>query len=624
MSRESEAEGRDVDAGRDAKKPDAKNAPPGSSSVGAKVSTSIGIIAAMVLAVVANVLVARHYKRWDVTRGGLYTLSDPTLQTLHGLEEPVSVFVMLPAGDPLTTSVSHLLEAYKAETTRLDVKLTDPDRHRAEFLAIQKKYGVVEGKTEDGRILTDAAIIVAKGDKPYFLTANDLVAVEDEEDMRTRPRLEEALTTAIRSVTTGARPKICFATGHGEKPLDNGGDAGLAALKDRLGKNNYDTLEIAPARAGAKEDLPGCDLLVIAGPSEPVPADDTARYVAFVKNGGSLLLAVGPVPDPDDAKYVDLGLGNLFAAVGLEMQTDFVFELDSKRKSPNGFGETFMPEAKPHAITDGLLRAADRGIGVTLTITSSISKVPGEAATSPLLVTTDRSFGMVDFFAWAKNPTPPSAKPEDHKGPLTVAWAVEMPKPANAAHGGRAVVVGSWGPLVSSNWQSEELRGTAAFVESSISWLVSRPSLVSVPKKPSVTAGLRVSEEDITRLGLYTVLCMPLASALFGVAVFLRRRSSERRGKKALEGAEKADAEKAAAEKANQKKPSAAEGKAKRAAAEADERDPDARAEGAGDALDETKGQGGKHETSEKAAMVTPRKAKPKGGGSKKKGEGSA
>ena len=502
------------------------------STAAQKVSVSIGLIAAMVIAVVANVLVSRHYKRWDVTRGGLYTLSDPTLQTLHTLEEPVTVYVMLPAGDPLTTSVGHLLEAYKAETTRLDVKPTDPDRHPAEFLAIQQKYGVSEGMTRDGRVLTDTAIIVAKGDKPYFLTANDLVAVEDDEDMRTRPRLEEALTTAIRSVTTGSRPKVCFAKGHGEKPLDTGGEGGLAALKDRLGKNNYDTLEIPPAREGAKEELPGCDLLVIAGPTEPVPADDVARFVDFAKAGGSVLLAVGPVPDPDDGKYVDLGLEKLFSTLGLKLESDFVFELDAKRKSPNGFGETFLPEPKPHPITDGLLKAADRGIGVTMTIASSLTKVPGEGATTPLLMTTDRSFGMVDFFGWAKNPTPPQAKSEDHKGPLTVAWAVEMPKPANAQRGGRAVVVGTWGVLVSSNWQAEELRGTAAFVESAISWLVARPSLVAVPKKPSIAAGLRVSEQDLTRLGLYTVLCMPLASALFGVAVFLRRKSSEKRGKK--------------------------------------------------------------------------------------------
>lgn len=519
-----------------------EKAPAGDGTTAAKVSTSVGIIAAMVLAVVANVYVARHYKRWDVSSGGLYTLSDPTLQTLRSLEEPIQVYVMLPAGDPLTTSVVHLLEAYKAESSRIEVKKTDPDRYPAEFLAIQQKYGVAVGKTEDGRILTDAAIIVARGDKPYFLTANDLVAVEDAEDVRVRPRLEEALTTAIRGVTTGKKPRVCFATGHGEKSLDAGGDAGVAALKDRLGKNNYEAAELAPARAGEKEELPACDLLVVAGPTEPVPAEDVARYVGFVKAGGSALVAVSPVPDTEGGKYVDLRLGELFAALGLRMESDFVFELDPKRRDPNGFGETFLPEVKAHAITDGLIKAADRGVGVTLTVASSLSKLPGEASASPLLVTSDQSFGMVDFFAWAKNPTQPAAKDEDRKGPLTIAWAVELPKPAgsSAARGGRAVAIGSSGPLVSSNWQSEDLRGTAVFVENAVSWLVSRPALVSVPKKPAATAGLRVSEQDVKRLGLYTMLCMPLASMLFGVAVFLRRRGGERRGKKGAPAVEKA------------------------------------------------------------------------------------
>lgn len=516
--------------------PDSGRRGAGKTTAAAQASTLIGIVAAMVIAVVANVYVARHYKRWDVSRGGLYTLSEPTLETLHSLEEPIQVYVMLPSGDPLTTSVLHLLEAYKAETSRLVVEKTDPDRYPAEFLAIQQKYGVAAGKTEDGRILTDAAIIVARRDKPYFLTANDLVAVEDEEDPRVRPRLEEALTTAIRAVTSGKKPKVCFATGHGEKSIEVGGGAGVAALKDRLGKNNYDIVEIAPARAGEKEELPSCDLLVIAGPTEPVATDDVARYVGYVKSGGSVLMAVSPVPDPEGGRYVDLRLGDLFASLGLKMEGDFVFELDPKRRDPDGFGETFLPEVKPHAITEGLIKAADRGIGVTLTVAASISKVPSEASASPLLATSETSFGMVDFFAWAKNPSQPAAKDEDHKGPLSVAWAVELPKPAGAQapRGGRAVVVGSSGPILSTNWQSEDLRGTAAFVESSVSWLVSRPALVSLPRKPAVAAGLRISEADVKRLGLYTIVCMPLATILFGVAVFLRRKSGERRGKKAL------------------------------------------------------------------------------------------
>ena len=45
-----------------------------------KIVSSAGVVAAMLLAVLVNVIVARHYKRWDVTRGGLYTLSDPTLE----------------------------------------------------------------------------------------------------------------------------------------------------------------------------------------------------------------------------------------------------------------------------------------------------------------------------------------------------------------------------------------------------------------------------------------------------------------------------------------------------------------------------------------------------------------
>jgi hypothetical protein len=46
-----------------------------SGDLATKVSASAGVIAAMVLAMLVNVFAARHYKRWDWTRGGLYTLS---------------------------------------------------------------------------------------------------------------------------------------------------------------------------------------------------------------------------------------------------------------------------------------------------------------------------------------------------------------------------------------------------------------------------------------------------------------------------------------------------------------------------------------------------------------------
>ncbi|WP_437592581.1 GldG family protein [Sorangium sp. So ce1000] len=534
-------------------RPARAGAPPPGTSLGEKLSASIGIIAAMVLAVLVNLLVARHYRRWDWTQGGLYTLSDATVSTLRSIEEPIRVYVLLSEGDPLTLSVRHLLDAYRAENPRIEVEVTDPDRRPAEFLAVQQRYGVVAGKTDDGRIVTDAAIIVARGDRPHFLTASDLVEVEDEDDMRSRPRLEQALTGAIRSVLRSERPLVCFAVGHGEKSIEAGGAGGLAALKDRLNKNNYEVVELgggrgagrgddghgdeeearaAPAEPAPEVDLGRCRVLVLAGPSQPVPESDVARYRAFIEKGGSALLALGPVPDESDERYVNLGLSSLLAVAGVELRSDFVFEQDPKLRSTQGFGETFSPVVRPHPITEGLVKAADQGLGPLLTVASSLAPTAsGPVVPAPLLVTSDKAFGMVDFFGWARDPSEPRPRDGDHPGPLTVACASELPKPAgsSAAHGPRVVVVGSPGVLYGANWQSPELRGTAVFVESALSWLAASPPMLDIPDKPAVTAGLRISEDSLAGIFRYVIVYMPLAAALLGLAVYLARRGSERR-----------------------------------------------------------------------------------------------
>ncbi|HZF55779.1 MAG TPA: GldG family protein [Polyangiaceae bacterium] len=517
----------------------AKPEVPAGTTLGTKVSSLIGIVAAMVLAVLANVLVTSHYKRWDWTSAGLYTLSDPTRQTLRTLEQPIEVYVLLASSDPLAISVRQLLEAYRAESPRVSVKITDPDRSPAEFLAVQQRFGVVAGKTEDGRIVTDAPLIVARGDQPYFLSSRDLVEVEDAgdaDDVRTRPKLEQALTGAIRSLTGGDRPRACFSTGHGERSVEVGGSAGAAPLRERLAKNNFEVVEASREAADDHEppvDLKTCRVLIIAGPTQPLPAEDVARYRAYIEQGGSALIAVGQEPDAADEGFVDLKVGDLLALAGVKLGRDYVFELDPKRRSAQGFGETFTPALRPHPITEGLIKAEESGLAVVMTMVSSLEPLPASAAApAPLLMTSDQAFGMTDFFTWAKAPSPPTPSAGDRKGPLLLAAATELAKPpgSSAPHGPRIVVVGSAGVIVGANWSIDELRGTAIFVESAITWLAARPAMLGIPQKPSVMTGLRVSEESVTEIFRYVVVYMPLAAALLGAAVFLRRRGTERRG----------------------------------------------------------------------------------------------
>lgn len=510
--------------------PERSSVVPAGTTAGTKFGAIIGLVAAMVLALLVNIFAGRHYRRWDFTTGGLYTLSRATLETLHTLGEPIRVDVLVPASDPLALSLRHLLTAYGAETTRLDVHYTDPDRHAAEFLAIQRKY---DERVIDGRVITDAAIVISRVDRAHFVTPRDLVEVEDAEDTRARPKLEQALTLGIRAVVSTDRPEICFTTGHGEKSIEQGA-GGLAALRDRLKLNGHDVVSIAMKGSsndnGSRSSYAGCRVVVVAGPSEKFSDDEAQKLNLFAEQGGNVLLAAGPVPDDKSEHYEDLGLGGVLGTFGLEVSKNFIFETDPRLRSSRGFGETFMPITKPHAVTEGFLGAEQTGTGPIFTVVSAMKATgKGSSAVTPLLSTSDEAFGMVDFFAWAKDPAEPVAKAVDTKGPLTISFASEMPARAGASRGARMVAIASSSPMMGENWMSDELRGTAVFIESAIAWLASAPTPIDIPKKPAMTASLRLSEDSLTAIFRYVVIFIPLASALVGLAIQLRRRSTERR-----------------------------------------------------------------------------------------------
>ena len=129
-----------------------------------KALSALAVVAAMVVAVNVNVLVARFYTRWDVTSEGLYTLSPATTSILGSLDGPVKITVLLARSDPLLAPVRQTLVAYGAETRKLEVSYLDPEQNPAEFVAIQKKHGIMAGQTDDKRVVTDAVLLVSRSD----------------------------------------------------------------------------------------------------------------------------------------------------------------------------------------------------------------------------------------------------------------------------------------------------------------------------------------------------------------------------------------------------------------------------------------------------------------------------
>jgi hypothetical protein len=494
----------------------------------------IGIVAAVVLAAIVNVLGARHFTRWDWTQGKRWSLSPATLETLHSLEQHVDVWAIAGGGDPFEQSLRQLLTSYVAQSSRVEVHWIDPDRDTVQLVDLQRRFGLEAGRTEDGRVATDAIVIVASGSKHWFLTPSDMLDPTDE--VRVKPREERALTQAIRSVLGGDKARLCFTVGHGELALDPGRDErdGLGAVRDMLEKSNYELASVDPTAPDAREPFAGCAVVVVAGLRAPfAPAEANRLRTWLLLEGGNLLAAVGPVEGNTETGMSPAGLDDVLSPFGIALDDQLVHDPDPSVSIPETHGEGFFVTPHPHPVTASLVpEGADaHPPRVAAFYARSLHHASDRDAVwaADLLVTSEAAFAkrtIVGASAWT---SAPPRDPADPHGPFVVAMAAERPPPSrSAAHGSRVVVVGSRFAMLEDNWrQPRPLHGAAFFIDSALSWLSARPGVVDVPDKPEVSAGVRVSEEGRAEVRRYILLFMPLAALLLGVAVWAWRRSSE-------------------------------------------------------------------------------------------------
>lgn len=500
----------------------------------------VGLVFAAVLGVLVNMYSARHYTRWDVTETHRYTLTDATKRTLHDLPDTVEVWVLLGQAEPLRQTLSQLLVAYGAETTHLSVKYVDPDHDPLALEDVRRRFKIEAGRSEDGHVLTDAVVVVAHGEKRWFLDSTDFYEASEKDEMKVRPREEQALTLAIRSVLRGKPTRMCFTRGHGEAELADGSAAGLFFLKSVLEKDNYEVVSLETTALGVLEPYKECAVVVVAGPRGAFAPEEENQLRTYLMTGGSALLALGPVPGQGGLEKT--GLERVVTPFGVGIVDALVVERAEDRALPDSYGARFFAEARPHAVTAGLVRRDDREpprVLIQLARPLVRHAEAGSAQAFELVATSPEAFGLtlVDGAAtWTKTP---EKKPGDVSGPFSVAMASERPKLSpEAAHGPRLVVLGASTMLLESNFRETwALRGAALLVESSLSWLVSKPEILDVPSREPLAAGTALTEETRAEVRRYVLVFMPLAVALLGLAVGLRRRSTEGRPHTAVDPA---------------------------------------------------------------------------------------
>jgi ABC-type uncharacterized transport system involved in gliding motility auxiliary subunit len=345
----------------------------------ARLALLLPALAAVALAVLANLWVLGHPQRWDLTSGGVYTIGEQTQRVLAGLKEPVTVTFFYDLRSKEMTDARALLRQYAARSPQLTVNTFDPAIAPAEARRQQVQFAGTAVFEAGGR-----RVVVNGGSEADF-------------------------TNGLIRVTAQGSQAVCFTEGHNESDPNSlsthdhfegdmgsghshssGGRAlvmherhGMGMARDALQTLGYAVRSVVLVRG--PDQLAGCAVVVIAGPQQGFQPVEVAQLQAWAAQGGRLIALIDP--------FAATALDPLLADFGLALERRLVLDDKShywtdaatpavssypRHKITRNLALTFFPGAA------SLVPLPQRGRGLDVRLTPLV-QTSDAARSEPLL-----------------------------------------------------------------------------------------------------------------------------------------------------------------------------------------------------------------------------------------------
>ena len=499
-----------------------------------------GVILVAVLVGIVNYFGWKYHGRFDWTASRLYSLSEKSESVLATLDRDVEAVVLMENGDELYDPVTELLARYDTASPRFSVRVVDAQKNLIEAQQLVDRFelsrlNVVVLDSDGGRRVIDAADLA-----DYDYSGMQMGQAPQMSGFKG----ESAFTGALLDLMESRKPKILFTTGHGELELDDFSAEGLSALRDLLGKDNF---EMEEWRLLGQTSVPeDADLIVIAGPTSTFVAPELALLRAYLEGGGRLLAMIDPAFD--DSGLLATGLEGLLADFGARVGDDIV--VDPANPLPFFGAETiFVGSYGDHVITRPLDQA-QLPVIVPLGRSVTAAQAPGLEIIE-LLRTSSEGWGETDLVnldrveqgdADLGGPVPLGVAVErsadDAGGPGAGEDAELAALPVEPDPGGEAaarpaadgpgeerpmrlVVLGDSG--LASNGQIQGAPN-ATFIANTMNWLVERENLVAIPPKKPEQVRLSLTGAELRGVTWTVLGLLPGLALVAGVVVYRKRR----------------------------------------------------------------------------------------------------
>ena len=462
---------------------------------------ALGTLLCAAIAILVCILAARHPAGLDLSAARRNSLDEETRAVLAELPGPATLTIVQPtraALEPVYNEVARIVERMADVAPGMTVRRADPASVPGGLTAVARAAGLIPDN-----LAAVGAIIVELGGKQRIIDLPTFAAIDQGPDGTAtveRLAVEQELAGSLAALSAAHPLTICATRGHGELPLaaqPSGRDWAVVAQRLRGRGMILEDIDLAPAVPSS------CAVVIVAGPSSAVTADEALTVQRFVRGGGGLVVAAG---DPVYGSLPATGLEGVLAADGLGLPAAIVIDTAPNlevRDPPNSF---YVAEG----YTDHPINRGFAGVRPTLWVRPRAVVAVGRAR--PLIAATAASWGERNFI------DPPAKDADDLAGPVALAAI-------GGAH--RVIAIGSAESLT-----SRVLSGRPSALDL---WLAQAIRFASGAPEPGVAIASRAPEQ--VRLLMTTgqrravialsVGGIPLAWAVLGgLVVWWRRRRS--------------------------------------------------------------------------------------------------
>lgn len=444
------------------------------------------------IVVVINLLFIKLDYKADFTKNKLYSLSDQTFKALDKLKSNVTIYGFYQSGqeDPTTKAI---LSKYSGYSKKVKVQYIDP----------VKQPQFVQKYSSNGDTISNGSIVVESGDKFKVIQSSELVNyTQNQQTGASTPdslAAEQRVTGAIMFVDGGQVTNIFTLSGHNETTL-------TADFTNQFTVQNFNVADINLLTKDA--NLTSGSILIVDSPKKDLSIDELAKIKAFLTTGGKALFMM-------DIEKIDMpNFKDLMNGIGVNVNKSIVVEGSAKQSTSNPV--ILLPQLIAHDILNPMIAKNET---VIIPQSQPIEMVKVKKSTTkvtPLLVTSASAWAKTNLSA-----TTLDKQAGDLTGPFNIAVAITDTQDTNEA---RVVVVGS-SVFTQADVSTASKGANVDFLMNSLNWVRNNKDSITITPKSLAAQTITINGLQTLFYSGIVIIVIPVAIAIIGVSVWLRRKN---------------------------------------------------------------------------------------------------